>query len=359
MADSKISALTGATTPLAGTEVLPIVQGGATVKVAVSNLTAGRAVSATQLTSTIATGTAPLVVASTTNVPNLNASSIGGATFAAPGAIGGGTAAAGSFTTLAASGVTAIGLAAKSWGGPYSVLQVGDGGIMVDPTIPRTRMLTNAYYNGTNFKYATTTSAFQFLADSNAGAYYWQYAASGTAGNNITFGELMSLSSTGLAVTGTLSATGNITPTTAAKGIAFTANTPAAGMTSQLLNWYEEGTWTPVITPATGSLTAYTSSGTYVRVGKTVTLTCAFKIITAGTATDGADFAGVPFTSQTMSIGTVAATCLVREVFGSGLAYQGRLASNATTGSVYSMTNGPIVWSANFTYVFTMVYQCA
>jgi len=50
MADKKISALTSATTPLAGTEVLPIVQSGATVKVAVSDLTAGRAISATQLT---------------------------------------------------------------------------------------------------------------------------------------------------------------------------------------------------------------------------------------------------------------------------------------------------------------------
>ena len=42
MADKKISALTASTTPLAGTEVLPIVQGGATVKVSVANLTAGR-----------------------------------------------------------------------------------------------------------------------------------------------------------------------------------------------------------------------------------------------------------------------------------------------------------------------------
>lgn len=50
MADKKISALTGASTPLAGTEVLPIVQGGATVKVAVSDLTAGRAISALGLT---------------------------------------------------------------------------------------------------------------------------------------------------------------------------------------------------------------------------------------------------------------------------------------------------------------------
>jgi hypothetical protein len=52
MADKKISALTAATTPLAGTEVLPIVQSGTTVKVPVSDLTAGRAISATQITLT-------------------------------------------------------------------------------------------------------------------------------------------------------------------------------------------------------------------------------------------------------------------------------------------------------------------
>jgi hypothetical protein len=55
MADQKISALTSATTPLAGTEVLPIVQSGSTVKVAVSDLTAGRDVSATGVTVTGAT----------------------------------------------------------------------------------------------------------------------------------------------------------------------------------------------------------------------------------------------------------------------------------------------------------------
>ena len=49
MADLKISALTASTTPLAGTEVLPIVQGGVTTKVAVSDLTAGRAVTASSV----------------------------------------------------------------------------------------------------------------------------------------------------------------------------------------------------------------------------------------------------------------------------------------------------------------------
>jgi len=59
----------------------------------------------TQFTSSVATGTPPLVVASTTNVANLNASSLGGATFAAPGAIGGSTPGTGSFTTLTANTV--------------------------------------------------------------------------------------------------------------------------------------------------------------------------------------------------------------------------------------------------------------
>lgn len=52
MADKKISALPAATTPLAGTEVLPVVQGGVTDKVSVANLTAGRAVSALSLSTT-------------------------------------------------------------------------------------------------------------------------------------------------------------------------------------------------------------------------------------------------------------------------------------------------------------------
>jgi hypothetical protein len=65
MADLKISALTAASTPLAGTEVLPIVQSSSTVKVAVSNLTAGRAVDALSLQLTNAAGNVePLVISS-------------------------------------------------------------------------------------------------------------------------------------------------------------------------------------------------------------------------------------------------------------------------------------------------------
>lgn len=50
MADKKISQLSAASTPLAGTEVLPIVQSGSTVKVSVADLTAGRSIAANRAT---------------------------------------------------------------------------------------------------------------------------------------------------------------------------------------------------------------------------------------------------------------------------------------------------------------------
>lgn len=50
MADTKISVLPASTTPLSGTEVLPIVQSSTTRQVSVANLTVGRAISATAVT---------------------------------------------------------------------------------------------------------------------------------------------------------------------------------------------------------------------------------------------------------------------------------------------------------------------
>jgi len=57
MADLKISQLPAATVPLAGTEVLPIVQSGTTKQVAVNDLTAGKAVTASTVTATTVNAT--------------------------------------------------------------------------------------------------------------------------------------------------------------------------------------------------------------------------------------------------------------------------------------------------------------
>ena len=57
-----------------------------------------------QVTSTVTTGTAPLVIASTTKVSNLNSDLLDGGDWAAPGSIGSATPNAGAFTTVSASG---------------------------------------------------------------------------------------------------------------------------------------------------------------------------------------------------------------------------------------------------------------
>ena len=65
-----------------------------------TTLTSSVDLGAPQFHSSIATGTAPLTVQSTTVVANLNAATVAGKTMAIPGAIGGTTAAAGTFTNL-------------------------------------------------------------------------------------------------------------------------------------------------------------------------------------------------------------------------------------------------------------------
>lgn len=65
MADVKISALPASTTPLTGTEVLPIVQSGVTKQVSVTNLTAGRATAASSL---VLSGTSSAAAFKTPNI---------------------------------------------------------------------------------------------------------------------------------------------------------------------------------------------------------------------------------------------------------------------------------------------------
>ena len=80
---------------------------------------------------------------------------------------------------------------------------------------------------------------------------------------------------------------------TAATGYNFTANTPAAGMTSQLLSWYEEGAWTPADDSGAG-LTFTSVTGKYTRIGNQVTATA---VLTYPTTVDAsqAKISGLPF----------------------------------------------------------------
>ena len=91
MADKKISQLSNATTPLAGSETVPIVQSGSTVKVPVSDLTAGRQVSAAGVTVTGATVPANGAYLPTTNELGLSTNSVERVRVKATGEVGVGT----------------------------------------------------------------------------------------------------------------------------------------------------------------------------------------------------------------------------------------------------------------------------
>jgi hypothetical protein len=81
----------------------------------------------------------------------------------------------------------------------------------------------------------------------------------------------------------------------AGTGYNFTANTPAAGMTSQLLNWYEEGTFTPTVSSNFGALTSYTANGTYTRIGNRVCYELQIVVTDNGTGS-GSLLYQLPFT---------------------------------------------------------------
>lgn len=64
--------------------------------------------------------------------------------------------------------------------------------------------------------------------------------------------------------------TGNLVIGTSGKGIDFSTNSSAAGMTSELLDGYEEGTWTPNQGAGLTVVGTFGSSGKYTKVGRVV-----------------------------------------------------------------------------------------
>ena len=231
MADLKISQLTGATTPLAGTEVVPVVQSSTTKKVAVSDLTAGR---------------------------DVNAKSI------------------------ALTGVAATGYLSMTAGGTTTNYNLGQ--------------ITN------------TGGGLYWGVDNNAGTAF---------GGNTAYGGVVATSTAtdlSLGVNNAVkwrisNATGDLVQVVAGDGVNFTANTPAAGMTSQLLNWYEEGTWTPVLSATTTPPTASYGNRTarYTLVGRLVTISLWMNISSQSGGSGTAEITGLPFTSANLSGANVSA----------------------------------------------------
>ena len=101
-------------------------------------------------------------------------------------------------------------------------------------------------------------------------------------------------------------ADGDLVIGTAGHGIDFSANSHASGMTSELLDSYEEGTWTPTFPhQGTGNQTAGTNIGRYTKIGRFVYL---FVYMTSMTGapqnnSSGWKIGGIPFTPDSTTLG--------------------------------------------------------
>ncbi len=81
------------------------------------------------------------------------------------------------------------------------------------------------------------------------------------------------------------------------KGIDFSANTSdAAGMTAEILDDYEEGTWDAVVTDGTNPMTMSYDEGYYTKVGNLVTVSGYFATTSLGSASGNIRITGLPFT---------------------------------------------------------------
>lgn len=296
MADVKISGLPASTTPLAGTEVLPVVQGGVTKQVSVSNLTAGRAVSAASLALT------------------------GSALPVGSGGTGTATAfTAGSVIFAGTSGVYSQDNANLFWDDANNLLGVGTAtpdGIVTIPAAnsntPRLRFQhptndadasidtyrdgggtyltigTNAYLSsaGSNTKFDSGKAAGMAFFDNSGLILFYNATAAGGFVEQLRIGTDGNVNVK----------TGNLVIGTSGKGIDFSVTPDGSGtMTSELLADYEEGTWTPVDTSG-ANLTFTVTGAAYRKVGSIVFVNLAITY----PATADANFArvgGLPFTS--------------------------------------------------------------
>jgi hypothetical protein len=97
--------------------------------------------------------------------------------------------------------------------------------------------------------------------------------------------------------------TGNLVIGTAGKGIDFSATSNGSGTTtSELLNDYEEGEWTPTFTTGTsGTITvdAVNTKARYTKIGRQVTVAGSFYVTSVSSPVGEWRIQGLPFTSNT------------------------------------------------------------
>lgn len=149
------------------------------------------------------------------------------------------------------------------------------------------------------------------------------------------------------------------------KGIDFNLSSHTAGMTAEILDDYEEGTWTPVASYTTpGSMSStQTSGGIFTKIGRVVTVTgwINFSAFSKGTASGVAIITGLPFAvSSAVSVTfpgslytenqTFTSHPGIRAMRGTSQLNLHRTISNSTAQSIDD-------YDANSEFYFTCTYQ--
>jgi hypothetical protein len=146
-------------------------------------------------------------------------------------------------------------------------------------------------------------------------------------------GLRLSVTTSGAQVGGDLSMTsGNVVIATSGKGIDFSAT--SSNGTSEILNDYEEGTWVPSV----GGTATYTlRSGSYVKVGRLVTVSWDMEILLIGTG-DISGIISLPFV-----VGT--ATSPANQVGYGATGFFNVLATTVYSMSFYAAANTSIIYA--------------
>jgi hypothetical protein len=180
------------------------------------------------------------------------------------------------------------------------------GNVGIGTTSPNARLVVQQanntgdgirlYANGTDSQLIT-----RYLASTDTWQITASYASSG-AYKAITWYtsdlERMRIPATGGIQSVTTISVGNATPSTSGAGITFPA-TQSASSDANTLDDYEEGTWTPVLVPASGSVGAYsTQLGKYTKIGNRVLITLSLAG-SIGTGTGTMIITGLPFSGAT------------------------------------------------------------
>ena len=152
-------------------------------------------------------------------------------------------------------------------------------------------------------------------------------------------------------ITGTgIGSVDSLTPTTIYLGGSGSANA---------LDDYEEGTFTPVLSPGSGSFTTTSRAGYYTKIGNQVFVFGYMKIDNIGTGSGSLAFAGLPFASSNRSFpaGNRGGLLFIREDQRTGDTMHGFISAGQSSGSIQDQDGLNFSFTTNDTFVFDGVYH--